>query len=66
MTQGVRMSFTDKDYVALIDDLDGTIQSCREALSGEWDRNDEGFEAMIAQLELVRHRLEAARLKAEF
>lgn len=29
------------------------LASCQEALSGEWDRTDEGFEAMVSSCEEI-------------
>lgn len=35
--------------------LECLIASCDEAISGEWNKSDEGFEAMIMQLEQIQN-----------
>lgn len=36
---------------AMIETLKTLRMSCKEALSGEWDRSDDGFEAMITSID---------------
>lgn len=42
------------DVNHIIEELDSLVACCDEAISDEWDKSDEGFEAMIECLENLK------------
>ena len=52
--RGIRNALHTSTYNRVTGNIDTVIQSCHEALDGDWDRSDGGFKAMITLLQQVR------------